>query len=219
MLKAVILTDSNALSQFEFNALIPLISPEKQKRIKQFNFFRDAQNALLGDILARAEICRATALSNKQLVFSTNEYGKPFLANIPHINYNISHAGSYVACAIDDNKAVGIDIEIIKPVDIKIAEQFFSADEADYIKGNQQMQRFFEIWTKKESRIKWEGKGLSRPLPSFSVFDPTEKGRIVYHRVFHNHEATCHICSASQGIPLVRVISTAELLWQARTVL
>ena len=31
--------------------------------------------------------------------------------------------------------------------------------------------RFYEIWTKKESRIKWEGKGLSIPLPSKNVLD------------------------------------------------
>ena len=218
MFKAIILTDSNTLIQSEFDTLLHLISLEKQKRIKQFHFFRDAQNALLGDILARTEICCATSLSNKQLMFSTNDYGKPFLINIPHIHFNISHAGHYV-CFAKDDKDVGIDIELIKSVDLKIAERFFAEDEAAYVKDNQQLHRFFEIWTKKESRIKWEGKGLSKPLQSFSTINPVEKEQIAYHKVFHNDEAICHVCSISREIPSIRVIDTAMLLWQVKHLL
>ena len=161
------------LTQSEFEALLPLLSPDKQERIKRYHFFRDTRNALLGDILARTEICRATGLSNRQLDFSTNEYGKPFLTNNPHIHHNISHAGHFIACAVAD-EPVGIDIELIKPIDMKIAERFFTKDEVAYIQRNQQPHCFYEIWTKKESRIKWEGKGLSKPLPSFSVLEPME---------------------------------------------
>ena len=211
MFEAVVLIVDPELTQTEFDALLPLITLEKQERIKRFHFFRDARNALLGDVLARTEICRATGLSNRQLDFAANEYGKPFLTNNPHIHYNISHAGHYIACAVTD-EPVGIDIELIKPIDMKIAERFFTPDEAGYIYKAQQSHRFYEIWTKKESRIKWEGKGLSKPLPSFSVFDPIECKHLAYHEVFCNDEAICHVCSTQREKPSVRVIHTAELL-------
>jgi len=70
-----------------------------------------------------------------------------------------------------DDQPVGIDIEHIKQIEIKIAKRFFAPDELVYVVSADDSllaQRFYEIWTKKESRIKWEGRGLSKSLPGFS---------------------------------------------------
>ena len=84
MFEAVILTVIPEFIPKDFDALLPLVSPDKQERIKQFHFFRDARNCLLGDILARVKICRFTNLSKRQIEFSVNEYGKPFVAGTPY---------------------------------------------------------------------------------------------------------------------------------------
>ena len=211
MFNVVILTATPELTQDEFDTLLPLVSPEKQARIKRYHFFRDARNCLLGDVLSRVEICHATGLCNKQLAFSSNAYGKPFLTNNPHIHFNISHAGHYIACAVAD-EPVGIDIELIKSADLKIAERFFAPDETAYLMANEQSIRFCEVWTKKESRIKWEGKGLHKPLPSFSVFEPSECERIIYRKVFQNNEALGHLCSTIQSEPSIKTMDTAAFM-------
>ena len=211
MLEAIILKTAPELTRTVFDSLLPLVSQAKRERIKRFRFFRDAQNALLGDVLARVEICRITGLKNEELVFLENRYGKPFQTNDPDIHYNISHTGHYVACAVS-SEPVGIDIELIKPFDIEIAERFFASDEAEYVLSDPEPRRFFEVWTKKESRVKWEGKGLSRPLNSFSVFDPAELDKIGYYEALRDGEAVCHVCSSAGERPAVRVIDTAELL-------
>ncbi|MDR2707836.1 MAG: hypothetical protein LBB87_03710 [Nitrososphaerota archaeon] len=110
MFKVVILKSTSELMQDDYDILHSLVSLEKQARIKRFCSFRDAQNSLLGDVLARVEICRVTGMSNRQLEFAVNACGKPFLANNSHIHYNISHTNHYVACVISD-VPVGIDIE------------------------------------------------------------------------------------------------------------
>ena len=125
MFETVILISRPALTLYEFNTLFALVSHEKQQKIMQFKFMRDAQNCLLGDILTRVEICRITGLGNKQLEFSSNSYGKPFLVSNPYINFNISHSGCYIACVLSD-QPVGVDIEVIKPIDFKIAEKYFA---------------------------------------------------------------------------------------------
>ena len=210
MFEITILNIITNLTQYEFNTLMHLVSKEKQDRISKFHFLRDAQNCLLGDVLTRIEICRRTDLINKQLEFSTNEYGKPFLINDPHIHFNISHAGNCVAFAIAD-VPVGIDIEIIKPIDLKIAERFFTPDEIEYILSGDQIQRFYEVWTKKESYIKYDGKGLRTPLPSFSVFEPCEQ-RIAYQGVFQNVESICHVCSKKKRNPTIDIMDTVAFL-------
>ena len=208
MFEVAILTATPEFTQDEFGALLSIVSPEKQERIKKFKFFRDARNCLLGDILARSEISRVTGFDAGQLEFTTNEYGKPLLANNPHIHFNISHAGDYIACVVAD-EPVGIDVEVMKATDLKIAERFFATDELAYVMGGDHVWRFYEIWTKKESHIKWEGKGLHKSLPSFSV-EGSE--RIVYREVFSNGEAICHVCSTKPMPPSVKMIGTTELV-------
>jgi len=207
MFEVVILKIKPELLQAEFNALLPIVSLEKQERIRKFRFFQDARNCLLGDVLSRIEICRITGLRNKELIFSVNDYGKPILTISPNVHFNISHTGNYIACAIS-NEPVGIDIEIIKTVDLKIAERFFTLDEATYIMDDESIFRFYEIWTKKESRIKLEGKGLHKPLSSFSVFDSNVFNEPIYHNVFQNDEAICYVCSMKDIMPYVRLLDT-----------
>ncbi len=69
MFETVILTATPELTRNEFDALLHFVTQEKQERVRQFHFFRDARNCLLGDILARVEIYRTMGLSNKQLEF------------------------------------------------------------------------------------------------------------------------------------------------------
>lgn len=71
-----------------------------------------------------------------------------------------------------DNLPVGIDVEQIKPIDIKISERFFSKQEFNKLLGKSYTERepyFYELWTLQESYIKAVEKGLSIPLDSFTI--------------------------------------------------
>ena len=202
-LEVTILTIDHDLSEMDYKSLIRFVSDEKRRRIERYHFYKDAQNALISDILARFEICKRTGLSNWQLHISANRYGKPYLVNDPHIQYNLSHSGNYIALAID-SKAVGIDIEQIKPIDIKIAERFFSKDEILYITSHTRKMRtiaFYQIWTKKESYIKLEGKGLSIPLTSFSVLSQSSEKILYYNMRETADDAICHVCTSRMEEP------------------
>ncbi|MCX8130570.1 MAG: 4'-phosphopantetheinyl transferase superfamily protein [Clostridia bacterium] len=93
---------------------------------------------------------------DKDLVFDSNDYGKPVLLAPSEIHFNISHSGSWVVCAIDENP-VGIDVEVMKPIDFKIAERFFSRDEYETLMNQPDEMRlkyFYMIWTLKQSCFK-----------------------------------------------------------------
>ena len=213
MLETLVIQASDSLSPADFAALLALVDPGKRHRIERFRLYRDACNCLVGDVVARSEISRITGLDPAGLSFSSNDYGKPSLVDVPGVCFNISHSGSYVACAIDE-QTVGIDIELVRPIDLKIAQRFFAADETAYIMAERSEARFFEIWTKKESRIKWEGKGLSMPLTSFSVLIP-EAG-LRYQRVYADSAAICHVCTRRADLS-VRTLSVAALLADLRS--
>ena len=213
MIDVVIVEIKTELTKNTLDVFLPLVSTEKQNRIKQFCFFRDARNCLLGDILVRNEICRITGLRNEQIVFSTSEYGKPFLVNDYDIHFNISHAGDYIACAIS-NEPVGIDVEVIRVPDFRIAQRFYSPDEMEYVMEDKCKYRFYEIWTKKESRIKWEGKGLYKSLASFSVLCKEQK-EISYNEVLQNNDIACHICSTKQKLPSIKLMEFGNFMQKA----
>jgi len=82
-----------------------------------------------------------------------------------------AHAGDWAVCAVG-RLPIGIDIEQIKPIDLDIAERFFTSEEIRDLKqrpsGNQ-IGYFYEVWMLKESYIKATGMGLYCDLKSFSI--------------------------------------------------
>lgn len=158
-------------NKLTYSNLIPFISIEKQILIKRFRKIEDVNRALLAEILIRTIIIKKLNITNEEIVFENNLYGKPALKWYNNFHYNISHSGNWIICAIDDTE-LGVDIQKIQPVDLDIAKHFFSKEEYyELMKKNdcERLTFFYELWTLKESYIKAIGKGLSIPLDSFSL--------------------------------------------------
>lgn len=151
--------------------LLNAVSEDKREKIYRFHYEKDALRALYADTLARYLACNKLGIKNKDIIFKYNEYGKPYLQGVPDVYFNVSHSGQYVICGWSQHE-IGVDVEEIKKIDLDIAKRFFTAGEYEYIISNitgKQAQYFYEIWTMKESYIKYKGKGLSMPLDSFEL--------------------------------------------------
>jgi 4'-phosphopantetheinyl transferase len=99
-----------------------------------------------------------------------NQYGRPYLAGL--IDFNISHSGDYVLCAIGKEVRLGIDIEKIKPVDFTEFESLMTAGQWQIIKNSSDpLKTFFKFWAIKESIIKADGRGLGVPLNEIIIND------------------------------------------------
>lgn len=144
---------------------------EKKKRIERYSFIEDAKRTLFGDALVKWLISKKLGIRYRDIIFHYNEHGKPFLRGYPFFNFNISHSGDWVVCAISC-KNVGIDIEQVMDIDLGIARRFFSEQEYKDIIGkpkHNQLSYFYDLWTLKESYIKYKGKGLSFLLDTFTI--------------------------------------------------
>lgn len=97
-------------------------------------------------------------------------WDKPRLVKPDGVCYNLSHSGDYTLLALSDNE-VGVDIERIKPVDLRLAEKFFTKKEWEAIEGagGGALRLFYRTWVIKEAYLKALGVGLNRPLNSFEV--------------------------------------------------
>lgn len=116
-------------------------------------------------------------LTKDAIQVELGEYGKPILLSgksdhaTRKIHFNISHSGEYVVAAVSDEN-IGIDIECKKDENFRVAKRCFTDAEYEYIMDRPEedrMRAFRDIWTMKESFLKYTGTGISVPLNSFSV--------------------------------------------------
>lgn len=160
------------ISEEHLDKICLFTDSEKKCKVKNFINKKDKIRTLIGEILVRTIIIEELEIRNKYIKFEKNKYGKPYIKKYTNFNFNISHSGDFVVCAID-NRPIGIDIENVKPIKYEdIAKSFFAIKEFDYIIKNDsdsRLNKFYEMWTLKESYVKCCGQGLSIPLTSFSI--------------------------------------------------
>ena len=164
------------LCQDMYDDLLQVISKENRERCQRFRRTENALHTLYGELILRHVLIQQFALKNDEIEILKEESGKPYVKGTP-IHYNISHSRDYVVCAFSE-QAVGIDIQWIKEVDLKIAKKYFCNSECDDLfaqPADQQADDFATLWTLKESYIKWSGKGMSKALDSFCFKIENEK--------------------------------------------
>lgn len=97
-------------------------------------------------------------------IFVYNQHGKPYLKETPHIFFSLSHCKYGVACAIS-HAEIGIDIQDIRPLDIRIAQKICSRDELAQVQtSSNQSKTLCQIWTKNEAYAKAKGVGVASVL-------------------------------------------------------
>ena len=92
------------------------------------------------DFLVRYLLCKRLDIRNKELIFGVNEYNKPFLSNNTNIQFNILLSSKWIAYTVD-NFLVWIDIDLVKSIDMSVAERFFSKEEVESLMNKCIMER------------------------------------------------------------------------------
>jgi phosphopantetheinyl transferase len=84
-----------------------------------------------------------------------DEYGKPFLKNLP-FQISLTHSYPYVAAVIDRTQSVGIDLEQPKEKLLKIASRVL--DDNELADAGKDVTKHCIYWCSKEALIKIHGK-------------------------------------------------------------
>jgi len=152
-----------------FTRLLAKVPAAKAQAVLRFMRRADRERSLVAELLARRQLALRWDLDPSNLQWVKNAYGKPALPEPAPGYFNLSHAGNWVVLA-SHSQPVGIDVEQIQPIEAEIAVHYFSPEEQAYVNSAAAgwTERFFDIWTLKESYIKAVGQGLSIPLTSFS---------------------------------------------------
>ena len=168
---------------------------KRAERVSRYRFDKDKRLCLGAGLLAQ-DMLRAAGADD--LTIAYDQYGKPCLANHPHIHFNISHDGDIAVCAAGDVPA-GVDVQKLTPYDRDIAAMVMLPEEIGYITAQEDTAAAFTgIWTRKESFVKLYGRGLSQDMKSFSVLPPEARCGSAY---FHEYRVGDHlICLCCEGV-------------------
>ncbi|MBQ5602726.1 MAG: 4'-phosphopantetheinyl transferase superfamily protein [Clostridia bacterium] len=117
---------------------------------------------------------------NKKYEVNKTELGKPYVDG-EEIGVSVSHSDEYFVCAVGMLN-MGVDIEHRKllvreskeEMQVRlngIAKRFFHPTESKYVLGDP-IDRFFKVWTAKESLVKHTGEGINDNFSRYCVYSP-----------------------------------------------
>ena len=106
----------------------------------------------------------------------SDENGKPYLANFPQ-RISLTHSFDYAAVMMSDQGEVGIDLELVKPKIVRIADKFMKPEELEVI-GKDHIEKLYACWCAKEAVYKLQGnKGVSfKDNMTIQPFDFQDQG-------------------------------------------
>lgn len=166
--------DIRTMEAEEYEIWYAQMTPERQERTNTMRREDHRKAAVAADHLARTMIAEACAVAEESIQFRKNENGKPYVVGLP-IQFNVSHSGNFVACAVD-TRPVGIDIEQIRPIRPALVQKVCTEAEKAYVEapGGDRLVRFFEVWTSKEAWFKYTGTGIT-DLKSVDTMERIQK--------------------------------------------
>ena len=160
--------------------------------------------ALLREMLEKAGLPM-----DKQI--EKDENGRPYAVQTvgtPKFDFNFSHAGRYVVCALaiaekdGETPRIGVDVEIPHEAVKKerLSRRFFTKNEIAQLESADYSDRaFLRIWTRKEAYLKFVGTGLSGGMQTADTTDPDALGVVfTEYTVDGDPEAVLTVCTASE---------------------
>lgn len=147
-------------TQAEYAAAYADLSPSRRAHIDGLKSEKARLCSLAGELLVQ-RLLSGLGVDNARLHRKDN--GQPYLTGCD-LHVSISHCEELVVCAVS-SAPVGIDVERVRPIDLRIADRVCTEQERQYlldaIEQDRHLERFYEVWTAKEAYFKKQGTGIT----------------------------------------------------------
>jgi len=126
---------------------------------------------LISRVLVKTVLADKLGISPHQVNIQLHPNGKPFVQGSKAVYFNLTHSADVIILAVTEEGEIGVDIEKVdREFEWMRVDSVLDLSEIEWIKekeltdSSSVFQRFFQIWTLKESYIKCTGEGMSRHL-------------------------------------------------------
>jgi len=152
-----------------------VLDQSERSRAEKFRFELDRLRFIASRIFLRRVLGQHLNCPPAKTQFAPGPNGKPELAGDPQrLRFSLSRSVGHSICAVARNIDVGVDLEFVQSLDYLelVAESMM--DSASFaiwqaLDTEQRLAFFYRIWTRKESRGKADGSGISLGPKDISV--------------------------------------------------
>jgi 4'-phosphopantetheinyl transferase len=146
-----------------FKRLLEALPQTHQKTALRYHRTEDQMRFVLARHLTLLSLQQFGYPADSLLLLQKDKFNRPYINN--RIDFNITHSGVYVICAINSEGKIGIDVEEIHPIQTDEFEGQFHPNEKLLLhQSKNPLHQFYHIWTKKEAVCKAHGKGITAAL-------------------------------------------------------
>jgi len=163
MIKIYYTTFNEQLPTSLWQTYLNILPSPLQEKVCRYRRWEDQHCSLFSRLLLRHALSQAGYNTNSLNQLQYNQYHRPYLDH--PIDFNISHSGEYVICAISPQGRLGIDIEQIRSIKLTDFEKYMTPQQwQDITTSANPRDKFFDYWTIKEGVMKADGRGFHLPL-------------------------------------------------------
>jgi 4'-phosphopantetheinyl transferase len=152
------------------------LSAAERDRAARFGDRRLRDRFVIGRASLRTILGDELGIDPVQVEIVRGARGRPQLAGMPSLDFNISHTHGVALVGIVQRARIGVDVERLdRVINVEgIARKFLTPGERSELAGRDQdamRQRVLTLWTCKEAMSKATGDALSAPFASIDVDD------------------------------------------------
>lgn len=165
MVKLYVADIANLPDPLSCPELLQKLSPERKQKVHNSKHEKSRKQSMGAGLLLQ-KVLALYHMEQSSVVIG--EHGKPMIAGL---EFNLSHSGNLVICAVSD-KPIGCDVEMIRKAPERVAERYFSESEKEYLNqfcGEDYDTEFFRLWTMKESYVKMTGEGMGVSFEAYEI--------------------------------------------------
>lgn len=151
-------------------------APEQSERARaaRLRFAADRQRQLQCRGVLRLLLASYLGQAPHAIEFTENEHGKPALADVADLHFNVSHCHDLALIGLTRRAPIGVDVEAIRalPGRSALISECLAADEQAWLArqpATAQQRDFFRLWSAKEALLKAIGSGLATAPASVAV--------------------------------------------------
>ncbi len=153
------------------------LSESERARARRIRSDEQARRWTRSRVALRQTLAAYSGIAARELRFRPGRNDKPELddAGAPApLHFNLSHSERYALLGVTRCRAIGIDIEVVRPMSdmLAVASRFFAPREQACLHSLGSEMRtaaFFECWTRKEAVLKATGEGIGAALEKLCV--------------------------------------------------
>lgn len=139
------------------------LSPAKQKAVVRQRQRDDRLRSLAGMQLLKYAMGQLGYKNFTLTELTFSEHGKPA---VPYpVEFSISHSAQLCCCAVSQQGAVGVDIELFRDINPQLGKKYFLGN--DNAPGNSL--NLLQHWTCKEAVLKATGEGMLGNLRAITI--------------------------------------------------